>query len=373
MKYYLISGEASGDLHGAHLIKALKQKDSNAEFRVWGGDLMQAEGATVVRHIDTLAYMGFWEVLKHLPEILQNITLCKQDILAFAPDAIVYIDYPGFNLRIARWAKTKGFTNLYYISPQVWAWKEKRVLQMKRDLDALYVILPFEKPFFEDKHDFRVHFVGHPLLDYVNQHSTSSAFLEKYPFSKAKPLIALLPGSRIQEIKKILPLFVRVAKAYPELQFAIAKAPNLKEEVYFPYIKNTPITLIHNHTYDLLKHSHTALVTSGTATLETALFDVPQIVCYRSSLISYWIGKKIIRLRYISLVNLILEQPAVPELIQNNCDVNTIRIALDELMLPEKRSEMKKHYKKLKSLLGEAGASQKTAERIYNQLVSRQS
>lgn len=371
MKYYLISGEASGDLHGAHLIKAIKQKDSKAEFRVWGGDLMLAEGATIVKHINTLAFMGFWEVLKHLPKILQNIKLCKKDILEYAPDVIVYIDYPGFNLRISRWAKTKGYTNHYYISPQVWAWKEKRILQMKRDLDALYVILPFEKTFFENKHDFPVHYVGHPLLDYVKQTSSSSNFLTKNLFSKTKPLIALLPGSRIQELKKMLPLFVRVSLAYPEFQFAIAKAPNLDEQVYLPYLKNTPIKLVFNATYDLLKHSYAALVTSGTATLETALFNVPQIVCYRSSWISYWIGKIFVRLRFISLVNLILDQPAVTELIQNNCDVKKIRKALEELMLPEKRQEIQKHYMKLKLLLGEGGASQKTADLIYSQLTSR--
>ena len=368
MNYYLISGEASGDLHGSNLIRALKKLDDKACFRAWGGDLMREQGATLVKHYSDLAFMGFWEVLKHLPTVLKNISFCKKDILDFQPDVIIYIDYPGFNLRIAEWAKKQGFKNHYYISPQVWAWKENRVRMMKHSLDALYVVLPFEKAFFEEKHDFKVHFVGHPLLDQLDQFLHDPKFLSLHQLDPNKKIIALLPGSRIQEIKKILPLFVQTAAAFEEYQFIVAAAPGIATEKYVPYLKNTSIKIVYNQTYNLLKNSTAALVTSGTATLETALFDVPQLVCYKSSALNYWIGKKIIRLKYIALVNLILNKEAVKELIQHYCNHENLTKQLQFLLTKEKQKQLRKEYTQLKSLLGGGGASQKTAKLIVQSI-----
>ena len=364
MKYYLISGEASGDLHGSHLIAALKKQDSFAQFRAWGGDLMEKNGATLVKHFSALAYMGFWEVISHLPTILKNIRLCKQDILNYSPDVIIYIDYPGFNLRIAQWAKSKGFKNHYYISPQVWAWKENRVQKMKQCLDALYVILPFEKPYFEKKHQFRVHYVGHPLMDYIPKHPIDKTFLFSNLLDENKPLIALLPGSRIQEIKKMLPLFVEVATQFPHHQFIIAAAPSIPKDYYNQLIKKTPLKIVYGATYDLLQHSTAALVTSGTATLETALFKVPQLVCYRSSNLNYWIAKKILKLKYISLVNLIVDSKVVLELIQGACNPKRLEVELRNL-LDSQNKGLNEGYQKLVSLLGSEGTSNKTADLIY--------
>ncbi len=370
MRYYVISGEASGDLHGAHLIKALKKIDPQAEFRAWGGNQIEAQGVFLVKHIRDLAFMGFWEVILHLPQIYRNIKQCKKDILAYAPDAIIYIDYPGFNLRIARWAKKQGFKNHYYISPQVWAWKENRVRHMKQSLDALYVILPFEKTFFEKKHHYPVHYVGHPLMDYIPKQTIDNSFFKRHLLNPEKPLIALLPGSRLQEIHKMLPLFIQVAKAFPDFNFALAAAPGISDNTYQHYLKNSIIVLVKNNTYGLLQNSSAALVTSGTATLETALFEVPQLVCYRSSALSYWIGKKVIKLRYISLVNLILDAPVVPELIQNQCRKEVLIEQLKILFELHKKEAILLQYRKLKSLLGKGGASEKTAQLIVRQLTS---
>ncbi len=368
MKYYLISGEASGDLHGSYLIAALKKLDPKAEFRAWGGDLMEKEGAHLVKHFKELAFMGFWEVVRHLPTILTNIRLCKRDILQFQPDAIIYIDYPGFNLRIAEWAKSKNFKNHYYISPQVWAWKENRVRKIKQCIDALYVILPFEKPFFEEKHQFKVHFVGHPLMDYIPNHPKKNDFRTLHQLEKNKPLIALLPGSRLQEIRKMLPLFVPLAAKFHDYQFVIAAAPSISPSYYTQLIKNTPIEVVHGATYDLLQHSAAALVTSGTATLETALFQVPQIVCYKSSTLSYWIAKQILKLNYISLVNLILDREAVLELIQDACNQKRLEKELSRLLTSEENTQQQDHQQ-LTSLLGSGGVSDRTATLIYKALV----
>lgn len=369
MKYYLISGEASGDLHGAHLISALKKLDQNAQFRAWGGDLIQKEGATLVRHFKELAFMGFWEVLKHLPKILKNIAFCKNDILQFNPDVIIYVDYPGFNLRIAQWAKSKGFCNHYYISPQVWAWKENRVKKMKSCIDALYVILPFEKTFFEDKHDFKVHFVGHPLMDYIPDFPRDPSFLNDLNLTLEKPIVALLPGSRSQEIRKMLPLFKQVADHFPSYQFVIAGAPGISQKQYSIYTQNSDVKVVYNATYNLLQNSSAALVTSGTATLETALFKVPQLVCYRSSSISYWIAKRILKIKYISLVNLILDRAAVLELIQKECNPKRLILELQDLVEgSQKNNRLQKEYQQLYSLLGSGGASRKTASLIFNQI-----
>jgi len=369
VKYYLISGEASGDLHGAHLISALKKLDSKAEFRAWGGDLIEKEGVTLVKHFKDLAFMGFWEVLKNLPKILNNIAFCKKDIMAFQPEVIIYVDYHGFNLRIAQWAKSKGFKNHYYISPQIWAWKENRIKKMKKCIDELYVILPFEKPFFEEKHQFKVHFVGHPLMDYLLNFPQKKSFLKENDLSTTQPIVALLPGSRMQEIQKMLPLFKKVADLFPMYQFVIGAAPSIAEEHYLKYTLNNTLKVVYNHTYDLLQHSSAALVTSGTATLETALFKVPQIVCYRTNPINFWIAKKILNLKYISLVNLILDRPAVLELIQEDCSPNRLATELKNLMeSKDKNQSLQKAYSLLNSLLGKGGASAKTASIIYNQI-----
>ncbi len=366
MKYYLISGEASGDLHCSQLIHALKELDSKAEFRAWGGELMEKEGAVLVRHYKELAFMGFWEVLSHFPAILSNFSLCKKDILQYMPDVIIYVDYPGFNLRIAKWAKTKGFKNHYYISPQVWAWKENRVKQMKLILDGLYVILPFEKKYFEKKHQFPVHFVGHPLMDQLPKYLKDPKFYKTNNLNPKKPIVALLPGSRLQEIRKMLPLFNQIATHFKKFQFVIAGAPGIKPKQYRPFIKSSSLNIIHKNTYQLLLNSSAALVTSGTATLETALFNVPQLVCYKTSPISYWIGKKIIKLKYISLVNLILEKLAVVELIQDDCKFEKLVCHLEILLKKDSLKKVKEDYLVLKEKLGGIGASKKTAQLIFD-------
>jgi len=368
VKYYLISGEASGDLHGSQLIRALKAIDPDAHFRAWGGDLIKQEGVILVKHYKELSIMGFWELIPNIPKILKNIKYCKEDILKYMPDAIIYIDYPGFNLRISKWAQIQGFKNHYYISPKVWAWKENRVRQMKRSLDALYVILPFEKDFYEKNHQFPVNFVGHPLLDQLSYYQKNTAFFESYNLNPKKPVIALLPGSRIQEIQKILPVFIKVADHFKMYQFVIAGAPGVTFEKYIPFIKKSNLKVIKDHTYDLLQNSTAALVASGTATLETALFEIPQIVCYISNSLNYWIGKKLIKLKYISLVNLILNKEALTELIQDDCNVKNLIYHLKELLKKDELEKINKDYQDLKLKLGGPGASKKTAKLIFDSL-----
>ena len=366
MKYYLISGEASGDLHCSLLIKALKKLDSKAQFRGWGGDLMAKEGTVLVKHYKKLAFMGFWEVISHLPAILRNISLCKKDILKYVPDVIIYVDYPGFNLRIAKWAKTKGFKNHYYISPQVWAWKESRVKQMKLILDALYVILPFEKNFFEQRHQLPVHFVGHPLMDELSKNLKDPKFHKTCNLNPKKPIIALLPGSRLQEIKKMLPLFIQISNHFKKFQFVIAGAPGINPKYYNSFTKSSSLIIVYKNTHQLLQNSCAALVTSGTATLETALFNVPQLVCYKTTPMTYWIGKKIIKLKYISLVNLILEKGALVELIQNDCSFEKLVYHLEILLKKKSLKKVNEDYLLLRSKIGGKGASKKTAELIFD-------
>ena len=366
LKYYIISGEASGDLHGSKLIEALKKKDKKAKIRCWGGDLMKKAGGELVKHFHDLAFMGFWEVLTNLGKVIRNIRFCKRDILEFKPDIILYIDYPGFNLRISKWAKKNGFKNHFYISPQVWAWKENRVNQMKKDLDALYVILPFEKEFFEKKHQFPVEFVGHPLLDSILFKKISKKFIVENRLSKTKPIIALLPGSRRQEIKKMLPVFLSVAERFPKFEFIIAGAPGVDSRYYNSFIRNVNIKIVHNKTHDLLMISKAALVSSGTATLEAALFKVPQVVCYKSSFLSYQIARRLIKLEFISLVNLILKKEVVKELIQNSFNINEVCKQLDYILSDNGQKRMKIDYESLRSVLGNGGASEKTASLIYN-------
>lgn len=369
MKYYIIAGEASGDLHGSNLMKALLEQDSNAEIRFWGGDLMQAAGGTLVKHYRDLAFMGFAEVLFNLKTILNNIKFCKEDILQFQPDVIIFIDYPGFNMRIAQWAKEKGIKTHYYISPQIWAWKENRIKAIKRDVDKMYVILPFEKNFYEDKHHYPVEFVGHPLIDAIqNQKPIDSTTFKAENNLNEKPIIALLPGSRKQEITKMLSLMLSVVDDFPDYQFVIAGAPSQEYDFYKSFITKNNIKFISNKTYDLLKIAHAALVTSGTATLETALFKIPEVVCYRGNWISYQIAKRIITLKYISLVNLIMDKEVVTELIQDACNTKNIKKELTKILNPEYRKNLLTNYDALEQKLGGTGASEKTAQLIIADL-----
>lgn len=367
MKYYLIAGEASGDLHGANLIKALGEEDPNADFRAWGGDLMEAAGGKVVKHYKDLAFMGFAEVVKNLGTILNNFKFCKKDILAYAPDLLILIDYPGFNLRMAKWAKKQGIRVFYYISPQIWAWHSSRVHGIKKAVDKMFVILPFEEAFYQ-KYDFNVDFVGHPLLDVVvdfeaNQHTKLTNFRKKYQLSD-KPIIALLPGSRKQEIKKMLSKMLAIVGNFKDYQFVIAGAPSQPLSFYQEILEknNTQLPIIENETYTLLHEAHAALVTSGTATLETALFEVPQVVCYQGNYWSYLLAKRLINVEYISLVNLILNKTLVKELIQTAFTVENLTKELELILQKEKRQELTNGYILLKEKLGNDGASKRAAK-----------
>ena len=377
MKYYIIAGEASGDLHAANLIKSLKQENINTSFRGWGGDRMKAQGVTVVKHYRDLAFMGFWEVAKNIRTIFKNIHFCKDDILAFQPNAIILVDYPGFNLRIAKWAKAQKIPVHYYISPQVWAWKENRVALMKRVIDYLYVILPFEKTFFEVKHQLNVDFVGHPLLDEIAQFNPGSneAFRATHKLPKHKPIVALLPGSREQEVSKMVRIMSNTAKEFPDYCFAIGVAPHLNEALFenldlsiqrkkLNSRQKISLNIVKNDTYKLLAHAHAALVASGTATLETALFGVPQIVCYKTSAFSYAIGKQVVKLPYISLVNLILGQMAIPERLQRNCNAKQLSKDLFGILNGPTRTAQLDAYNVLKAKLGGSGASDQAAKLI---------
>ncbi|MBP3254488.1 MAG: lipid-A-disaccharide synthase [Bacteroidales bacterium] len=373
MKYYVIAGELSGDKHAALLIRHIKQYDRQAEFRGFGGDNLKAEGVTIVKHINDLAFMGFAEVVAHLPQVLSNISFCKKDILAYKPDCMIFIDYPGFNLRIANFTYQQKIKNFYYISPQVWAWKKGRIKKMQKILDKLYVILPFEKPFYK-KHNMEVEYYGNPLLDEISIFKTSENnkenFLKEYSLGN-KPIVAILPGSRKQEIKKMLPVQTSIADKYPQFDFVIACVDSFDEEYYKQYIQSKNVKLIFNKTYDILNVAHCGLITSGTATLETALFDVPQCVCYKTSRISYIIGKYVAKIKYISLVNLILNHGVVKELLQSLWNTDDLekefrKIAFDESY----RHNMKNDYSVLRSQLGNAGASDMTAKSIVKHLTN---
>ncbi|RTY65847.1 lipid-A-disaccharide synthase [Flavobacterium sp. LB2P53] len=370
MKYYIIAGEASGDLHGSNLMKALYKKDLKADIRFWGGDLMNTTGGTLVKHYRELAFMGFIEVIFNLKTILSNIKVCKKDILEFQPDILIFIDYPGFNLRIAKWAKALGMKTHYYISPQIWAWKESRITAIKRDIDKMYVILPFEKKFYEDKHHFPVEFVGHPLIDAIhNQPEVDSILFRTENQLNDKPIIAILPGSRKQEITKMLSVMLSVANDFPDYQFVIAGAPSQEFSFYKEFITQENIKFISNKTYDLLRNATAALVTSGTATLETALFKVPEVVCYKGSWASYQIAKRIITLKYISLVNLIMDEEVVTELIQEQCNPKRIREELKKILEINHRNTLLEKYALLEQQLGGIGASEKTAKLIVSDLL----
>jgi len=359
MRYYIIAGEASGDLHGSNLIKALHRNDSNADVRCWGGDKMQEAGATLVKHYRDLAFMGFVEVLTHLRTIFRNIDLCKQDITEYKPDVIVFIDYPGFNMRIAEWAKQQGYKTVYYISPQVWAWKENRVKKIKRDVDKMLVILPFEKQFYH-KWAYDVSYVGHPLIQVVEEEQRKPVI----PIS-TKPIIALLPGSRSQEIKVKLPVMLTMVSHFPEYQFVIAQAPAQPDSIYKELIGNRDVLLVQNKTYELLRQAKAALVTSGTATLETALFGVPEVVCYKGNPISYMLAKKLVKIKYISLVNLIMDKPVVTELIQGDLNETMLQKELDKILNNTAHiKQLKTDYEQLWHLLGDSNASDNAAKEI---------
>jgi lipid-A-disaccharide synthase len=347
-------------------MKALQKKDPKAEFRFWGGDLMQAVGGTLVKHYRDLAFMGFAEVIMNLRTILNNIKFCKKDIEKYQPDVLILVDYPGFNMRIAEFAKQKKIPVHYYISPQIWAWKENRIHKIKRDVDEMYVILPFEKDFYEKKHQFPVHFVGHPLLDAIaDRKLVSIKTFAKENGLNEKPIIALLPGSRKQEITKMLEIMLKMTQKFPEYQFVIAGAPSQNKEFYQQFIKNKNIAFVANKTYDLLSVSHAALVTSGTATLETALFKIPEVVCYKGNEISYQIGKRLVKnIKYISLVNLILDKEAVTELIQSDFNEKSLQQELTKILDTKNREKMFLDYFALEKKLGGKGASAKTADLI---------
>ena len=368
MRYYIIAGEASGDLHGSNLIKELTKIDTIATIRCWGGDLMQQAGAELVKHYKDLAFMGFLEVVKNLGTIMKNLRFCKDDILRFKPDALILIDYPGFNLRIAEWAKKQGIRVIYYISPQVWAWKESRVKIIKQCVDKMLVILPFEKEFYR-KWNYDVEYVGHPLIEVIDNEKKNAFAIHPTTASplNEKNIIAILPGSRQQEVEKKLPLMLEVSNHFQDFTFVLAKASSLDDSFYEKLMSGYPkVRSVRNKTYSLLIQAKAALVTSGTATLETALFDVPQVVCYKGSNISYQIAKRLVRIKYISLVNLILDKPVVKELIQNELTVENIQRELNKLLYDQSAmQEMKQDYRSLWRLLSEGGhASAKAARSI---------
>lgn len=372
MKLYLIAGEASGDLHASNLMKSLETLRPGIEFRFWGGDRMAAIGGPPVKHIRDLAFMGFVEVVANLKTILNNIRFCKSDILAWKPDALVLIDYPGFNLRIAEFAKEHKIPVLYYISPQVWAWKQNRVFKIKKTVDQLYCILPFEKDFYR-KFDMDVHYVGHPLVDAIQQFRQTA--LSKPEFLSLNKLdqtqiLALLPGSRKQEIRIKLPIMLEAARSFKNHQILIAGAPNIPQEFYEQLAGSMKIHVLHNQTYDLLNNADLAMVTSGTATLETALFKVPEVVCYKGSAISYQIAKRLIKVNYISLVNLIMDQLVVKELIQHDLTPqNVVReLSVFENKQGQPFQEIRQKYSELEEKLGGGGASDKVAGLIVNYL-----
>lgn len=371
MKYYIIAGEASGDLHASNLMKEIKIKDPNAEFRCWGGDLMEAQGGEIVKHYRDLAFMGFAEVIMNLRTITKNLSFCKKDIQAYQPDCVIMVDYPGFNLQVAPFIKSLGIKIYYYISPQIWAWKTGRVHKIKKLVDKMFVILPFEEEFYQ-RYDYKVDFVGNPLLDSLNNlpEVNKEEIKAKYGLDD-RPIIAVLPGSRTQEIKVKLPLMLSVEKDFPDFQFVVAGAPSQPTENY-KTIAGNDLKIVENRTYDLLRISHAALVTSGTATLETALLKVPEVVCYKGNALSYEIGKRVVKnIRFISLVNLIMDREVVKELIQYDLTYEKIKHELNLILNTPKRDQILKDYEELYHKLGGVGASERTAKLITDDLNSK--
>ncbi|MDF2433754.1 MAG: lipid-A-disaccharide synthase [Mucilaginibacter sp.] len=363
MKYYLVAGEASGDLHGANLMKALKKLDQHAEFRFFGGDLMLAEGGTIVKHFADMAFMGFMEVVLNLNTIFKNLKLCKEDIASWQPDVLILIDFPGFNLKIAEFAKNKGLLVCYYISPKVWAWNQKRVLKIKKVVDHLFCILPFEVDFYK-KWGMEVDYVGNPLLDAIAAFKPDEAFLKNHNLPNKK-IIALLPGSRKQEISRLLPAMLSITGQLADYQFVVAGAPSFNPSYYDQFIVEKKIPVIFNATYDLLSHASAAIVASGTAALETALFNVPQMVVYKGHPVSISIARMVIKINFISLVNLVMDREVVKELIQQDCSPQNINGELDNLLNNKTyRQKMLADYDELDKKMGQPGASEKTASLI---------
>ena len=371
MKYYVIAGEASGDLHASNLLKEIAARDTEAKFRCWGGDLMAAQGGEIVKHYRDLAFMGFVEVAIHLRTILKNIAFCKKDILQYHPDIIVLVDYPGFNLRIAEWAKQQGFKVVYYISPQIWAWKTGRVHKIKRSCDHVMPILPFEKDFYK-KYNYNADFVGHPLLDAIDKNIRESREVKEFRTDNGldgRPIIAILPGSRKQEIVKMLPVMLEVTKSFPQYQFVVSTVKWLPKELYNKYLPGHNVKTVTGSTYPLLLNAEAALVTSGTATLETAILGTRQVVCYKGSALSYRIAMAVVKdtIKYISLVNLVMDAPVVTELIQHDFTVERVKEELDKLLTNETvRTKMAADYAEMLTRLGGRGASARAAEIVIN-------
>jgi lipid-A-disaccharide synthase len=372
MNYYVIAGEPSGDLHGSNLLKAIKQVDEKAHFRCWGGDLMEAQGGEIIVHYKKIAFMGFVEVIINLRTILKNISFCKEDILKHKPDALILIDYPGFNLRIAKWAKQQGIRVFYYISPTIWAWKENRIKTVKECVERMYVILPFEKKFYGDR-GVEVEYYGHPLVDVLKQEQAKiisrQDFLTKYKLSE-KPIIALLPGSRAQELKYILPVMMQITKYFPDYQFVVAATSSLSKSFYEETTKGYPVTIITNDTYSIMQHSHVGLIKSGTSSIEAALFNLPHVVCYLGNGASFYIAKKLVSVKYVSLVNIILDRLVLTELLQQDFTIPKIVEELKILLTDKKRYEVLDDYKLLLSMLQEENISLKIATSIYNRLTT---
>lgn len=378
MKYYLIVGEASGDLHASNLMKAIKSVDSSAEFRFFGGDLMSAVGGECVKHYRELAYMGFIPVLMHLRTIFSNMSLCKRDIVAWNPDVLILVDYPGFNLSIAEYIhKNTDIPVYYYISPKIWAWKEHRIKNIKRDVDELFSILPFEIDFFEKKHDYRINYIGNPCVDAVdaflrNAPEERGAFIERNGLAD-KPIVALLAGSRKQEIKANLPMMLEAVKHYPGYQPVIAGAPGIDKEFYKPYL-DAGARIVFGETYNILNNAHAALVTSGTATLETGIFRVPLVVCYATPMarLYSWLKKRFLKVKFVSLVNLVAGREVVRELVAADMTIENVKSELGKILIDgEERTTMLKEYDRMLEILGEAGASERAAGKIVGLLKNR--
>ena len=366
MKYYIIAGEASGDLHASNLVAEIKKKDKKAEFRGCGGDRMKAEGVDLLKHYRTMAYMGFVEVAVNLRKVLGNITQVKKDIVEYQPDALILVDYPGFNLRIAKFAHEKGLKVFYYISPQVWAWKRRRVKKIKASVDKMLVILPFEEEFYKN-YGVDVTYVGNPLLDELAKFGTAnrSIFLRRNSLGEKREIIALLPGSRKQEVKRMLPMMLKVVPHFPEYQFVVAGVSSLEKALYKKIMGTADVFFVENQTYELLQNSSAALVTSGTATLETALFSVPEVVCYKATGFSYRLAKWMIKVKFISLVNLVMDKEVVKELIQSDLREENLVKELDSSLHNGKlQRQLLEDYEELKDRLGNAGASEKAAAAI---------
>lgn len=365
LKIYIIAGEPSGDLHGAHLVRAIHEQDPSVQFRGFGGPKMRAEGVELDQDIDQLSFMGFVEVIRHSPQILANFSRAKKSIQSWQPDAILYIDFPGFNMRMAKWAHNNGYKNFYYIAPQAWAWKAKRSHQLKKYIDELFCILPFEKEFFA-RYDIDAHYVGHPLVDIIDHFKKNN---QTHPDQKEEKILALLPGSRTQEVKNVLPIQLKASKVFHDHKVIIARSPNVKTELYETIMSQfSSGAEINDSAYDLLFRADIAAVASGTATLETALFNVPQVVCFKGNLLSYHIARALVKVPYISLVNLIADQPIVKELIQNELTVKNLKNELQKLTLRENLETMQNNYHRLENLLGVGGAAHKTAKIVLSRI-----